>query len=50
MYLVIKSLHAIILIYINILTYKEIYAKQKAFNKLQQCQNDNNIEKSENIP
>ena len=48
MYLVIKSLHAILLIYINLLTYKEIYAKQKAFNKLQQCQNDN-IEKSENI-
>ena len=49
MYLMIKSLHALILIYINILTYKEIYAKQKAFNKLQQCQNDINIEKSENI-
>ena len=49
MYLMIKSLHALILIYINILTYKEIYAKQKAFNKLQQCEENDEIEKKENI-
>ena len=46
MYLMIKSLHALILIYINILTYKEIYAKQKAFNKLQQCEENDKIEKT----
>ena len=49
MYLMIKSLHALILIYINILTYKEIYAKQKAFNKLQQCEENDKTEKTDYV-
>ena len=32
-----KTIQVIIILFINVLTYKEMHAKQKALNRLQQC-------------
>ena len=40
-----KTIQVIIIIFINVLTYKEMHAKQKALNKLQQCNNDYQMDK-----
>ncbi len=34
-----KIIQVMMVIFINVLTYKQIYAKQKTQNKLQQCEN-----------
>ena len=41
-----KIIQVMMVIFINVLTYKQIYAKQKTQNKLQQCENYQMSEKT----